>query len=140
MKNDGNYFIWQKGAPPAPLTKHFTTKEFDCSCSFPQCQEQRISIELIGFLELVRQEYGRPITVTSGYRCQWEQEDLRRRGYETASGKSQHELGNAADIKGGQMPPLVPILEKYFKSIGLARTWAHVDTRADKLRRWSYKG
>lgn len=91
-------------------------------------------------MELVRAEYGMPITVTSAFRCGKYQAQLRGSlppGH-TAVGPSTHEYGNALDVQGPDMPKLLNILEKYFMAIGVASTFFHVDLRADKVRRWKY--
>jgi zinc D-Ala-D-Ala carboxypeptidase len=137
-KTSDGYFIWDKGER-ANIGKYFNTREFDCHCTLAECKEQRISATLVAKLDAVRTEYGRPITVTSGFRCQAQQAALRAQGFETATGKSTHELGHAADIQAPLMTALAAILPQHFKAVGLARTWAHVDLRTDKERRWYYK-
>lgn len=100
-----------------------------------------VSPDLIAKLEKVRTAIG-PIQVTDGYRCQWLQDDMRRRGYETAAGVSQHTLGNAADVRPQQlniMPQFEAECAKHFEAIGIAATWLHVDLRTGKERRWYYK-
>jgi hypothetical protein len=49
-------------------------------------------------------------------------------------------LGNAADISVSSLTTLnlLPIVEKKFKSIGIANNFLHVDLRDDKARRWKY--
>jgi zinc D-Ala-D-Ala carboxypeptidase len=131
------YVTWKKGLR-AELSEHFSTWEFECRCSFPDCGEQKVAVELVKRLEAVRKEYGKPITVTSGFRCNKKQESLRAQGYETAVGTSSHELGQAADITATQLTPLYPVVEKHFQAIGQARSFLHVDLRDDKRRRWSY--
>lgn len=130
-------YHWSRGTN-RNLSAHFTTKEFTCQCGI--CRDQRISEKLIEKLEEVRALYGRPIVVTSGFRCARHQAHLRGTlppGY-TAKGKSQHEEGFAADVKGEDMQALYAAIEQVFKAIGLAKTFFHVDLRADKVRRWNY--
>ncbi len=138
LSNDGAYYTWVKGEYEN-LGRFFTTKEMECCCTHPRCTEQRIAVELIRRLDATRAAHGKPIRINDGYRCPMEQEDLRRRGFETAKGISQHELGRAADISCANMAALMPLLEQRFKAIGAAHSWAHVDLRDDKVRRWTYK-
>lgn len=131
-------YKWNKGEN-RQLSAHFWTHEFVCPCVYKACVEQRVSCELISKLEQVRYEYGYPLTVLSGWRCAAHQSDLASQGYETAKGLSQHELGQAADIQGQYAVTLKQVATRYFKAIGIAKTWLHVDTRGDKIRRWGYK-
>lgn len=122
------------------LTRNFVSKEFECRC-LKDCGNQYVSEELLNRLQSVRDEMGCPITVTSGFRCREHQEHLRGSGIKTATGISTHELGIAVDVQvaPSKMDKLYSILEKYFKSIGVARTFFHVDLRNDKeKRRWKY--
>lgn len=78
--------------------------------------------------------------VNSGYRCKKKQQQLREQGYETAVGVSQHELGNAADLACSPMGMinLKAAANLEFSALGEAKTFIHVDTRKDKMRRWTY--
>lgn len=129
------YYTWSRGSN-LPLSAHFNAKEFTCKCGI--CKGQKISAELIKRLERVREAYGAPITVTSGYRCANHQAALRKSGIQTAVGTSSHERAEATDLFGADMPKLLKLLESEFKSIGLANTFYHVDLRDDKIRRWTY--
>jgi zinc D-Ala-D-Ala carboxypeptidase len=129
------YLTWSRGSN-LPVSTHFNAKEFTCHCGV--CKFQKISRELVNRLERVRVAYGAPITVTSGYRCVNHQAALRKKGVQTAVGTSTHELSHACDIFGADMPKLLKLLEQEFKSIGIAKTFYHVDLRDDKVRRWAY--
>lgn len=126
---------WKRGER-LRLSPHFTSDEFECHCG--KCEFQQISGILIERLETLRERFGCPIRVTSGYRCAEHQANLRRQGVETAAGKSQHELGNAADISALDIPRLSSLAQIDFKSVGTAASFVHVDTRDDKPRRWAY--
>lgn len=70
------------------LTDHFYRSEFACSC----CRVVKVRPKLLNALEDLRSLLGRPITVTSGYRCP---------NHNAAVGgenNSQHLLGIAADV------------------------------------------
>jgi hypothetical protein len=148
MKNEGfdkvflntetGFYSWQKGTD-IQIGDFFRTKEFECHCSHKECNIQSIHFLLVEKLDAIRGELGKPIKVTSGFRCKRHQDDLRRQGLETASGVSQHELGRAADISSRLMTPLFDIAKKYFMAIGAARTFLHVDLRDDKVRAWGYR-
>lgn len=121
------------------LSTHFKSREFMCPCS--DCKETIIDKILVSQLEALRTLLGSSLKITSGYRCANYQEQLRIRGYETAKGISQHELGKAADITDGVTPgiELEDMARRVgFKSVGVGRLFIHVDTRPEE-RRWTYK-
>ena len=123
------------------LGKYFSTKEMACKHPASASVEHLISVELIEKLDKVREELGLPIVITSAFRSKEKQEALRKAGYETAKGVSQHELGNAVDLRtttNEGMMKLSAILPKYFEAIGIAKSFYHVDTRKDKKRVWKY--
>lgn len=143
MQVVGGYFMWQNNEN-VQLTPHFNTKEFQCP-EPNQFGTHMISVELIGCLEAVRNTFGKPLHIASAYRTSEYQQKLKAKGYETALNTSQHELGNAADISlaglsDAEKITLSNIIFNFFKSIGTADTFIHVDTRRDKLRLWSYLG
>lgn len=115
----------------------FNLKEFACKCTRPECVMQTLSIDLLKKLEQVRKAYGKPIQITSGYRCQAHQKYLAESGLETAT-NSQHCLGRASDITGADLDVLDGLCSHEFKATGRARSFIHVDLRDDKIRRWGY--
>jgi uncharacterized protein YcbK (DUF882 family) len=122
------------------ISKHFKRKEFDCKC-LTHCFTTIISIDLVERLEKLRGLVDAPLKITSGFRCAAYQSELRLRGYETASGVSQHELGNAVDIMsepltGKQLAEFAK--QAGFKSIGVGHSFIHLDGRMDKERTWKY--
>jgi uncharacterized protein YcbK (DUF882 family) len=128
---------WNKG-DRLPVGAHFKTWELECRCSLPTCKEQMIASELIHKLDKLRDELGEPLYVRSAFRCAGHQANLRAGGLQTAKGTSTHELGQAADIAARDMTRLEELAAKYFLAIGTARTFLHVDLRADRVRRWPY--
>lgn len=80
------------------------------------------------------------ITITDGFRCQARQQKLRGTlpAGHTAVGRSTHEDADATDITGPDLPKLRALCHKYFKAVGVANTFFHVDERADKVRLWFY--
>jgi uncharacterized protein YcbK (DUF882 family) len=139
LREKDGFYIWPKGRAHSRLSKFFMPAEFECHCT-GDCGEQRISIELIRRLDEVRAELGEPISVTSGYRCEDRQEQLRGLGLKTvaAGNRSQHELGNAADLTTKNMAALESLLSSKFDAIGVAKKFLHVDMRSDKKRCWKY--
>jgi uncharacterized protein YcbK (DUF882 family) len=135
-RRDG-LFYWPKGTNEQ-LSVHFSTKEFECHCRRPACGQQRIAVDMVERLEDVRSSIKIPLTVTSGFRCTAHQLELTQWGFETAKGKSQHELGRAVDLTCRNMSGLAAVAGTVFKAVGVARSFVHVDLRDDKFRRWAY--
>lgn len=113
------------------ITKNFKANEITCKCG--DCHATFISIELMDKLQLLREEYGKSITITSGYRCP---EHNRKIG---GAKKSQHVLGNAVDVTSDDLATLYKLCEKHFDSVGDGRPkgFVHIDSRPGK-RRWTY--
>jgi uncharacterized protein YcbK (DUF882 family) len=73
------------------LSKNFVSKEFDCKGS-GCCSTTLIDPKLVEYLQMIRDHFGKPITITSAYRCETHN---RRVGGATGS---RHSKGQAADI------------------------------------------
>lgn len=100
---------------------YFKDSEFKCPC----CGKVIISAWLIHLLNKIREAYGKPIHVNSGYRC--------KKYNKKVGGKpnSAHRRGTAADIKctNSTMRYLIIkyALEAGFKRIGVYDTFIHLD-------------
>lgn len=132
--DDKLYFIWKKGEK-FQLSKNFNSSEVECKCKNPDCVEQKISKDLIEKAQKVRDEHGRSITVTSGFRC------LKHNRAIGSSDTSQHPKGNGLDYTSSDLNGLYSLSEKHFKAVGdgrARRKFVHVDSRTDKVRRWDY--
>jgi uncharacterized protein YcbK (DUF882 family) len=120
------------------LCAGFKAYEFDCPCDY--CKETPIDDELVLRLQELRELLGFPIKITSGYRCERYQNELKARGYETAKGISQHQLGKAADIKTGHHTgkELEAAARKVgFLAVGVGKEFIHVDLRPEH-HSWAY--
>ena len=115
------------------LSNNFNSTEFDChgrGC----CSKTLINEELVEYLQKIRDYFGKPIRVTSGYRCQ-----IHNRNIGSGTG-SQHTKGNAADIVVSGVSPRE--VAKYAESIGILGIglyetaadghFVHIDTRTKK--------
>lgn len=89
------------------LSSHFSLNEFECTC----CQRVKLDPRLLTILENVRAYIGKPVIVTSGYRCY---EHNRNVG---GASDSDHLYGWAADIVVAKMQPeeLANIVGFYLK-------------------------
>lgn len=115
------------------LSKNFSSTEFDChgkGC----CTATMIDDRLVDFLQTIRNHFGKPITVTSAYRCETHN---KRIGGAT---KSYHMQGKAADIVVSGVSSRE--VAKYAESIGILGIglyesskdgyFTHIDTRTTK--------
>ena len=71
------------------LSRNFSSREFRCLCG---CDRAEVNPRLVEALQELRDLAGRPIRITSGYRCP--DHNRAQRGKK----RSQHLLGNAADL------------------------------------------
>jgi uncharacterized protein YcbK (DUF882 family) len=71
------------------LSPHFRLMEFECRC----CGAVKLLPDLIELLEAIRSGFGRPMVITSGYRCAGHNRAVR------GSKRSLHLLGRAADVR-----------------------------------------
>lgn len=125
---------WKKGQY-RKLSKYFSSKEFENSTD----KEFYLDPVLLEKLDLVREEFGESLTVTSGYRSPVHNARI------GGAPSSQHCLGKAADIRPSvsskeKLDKLYLICENYFEAVGDGRNkgFIHVDTRTGKKRRWDY--
>lgn len=123
---------FKKGST-ANISKNFQFREFDCQgkgC----CSTTVIDEKLVEYIQRIRDHFGRPITITSPYRCETHN---RRVGGAT---KSYHMQGKAADIvvQGVSSREVAKYAESIgILGIGLYETSAdgyftHIDTRTIK--------
>ncbi|MDR1020422.1 MAG: peptidase M15 [Synergistaceae bacterium] len=71
-----------------PVSPHFNLREFECRC----CGCVKLSGKLILMLEEFRSALGRPVVITSGYRCP------RHNAAVGGARRSLHLTGRAADM------------------------------------------
>lgn len=108
VSNMGYYNVSKKSG--TKLSEHFTSDEFDCHGS-GCCKSTMINEKLVQYLEQIRTHFGKPITVTSGYRC-----TTHNRNVGGATG-SRHSKGDAADIVVQGVTPRT--VAQYAESIGV---------------------
>lgn len=117
----------------AELSKNFKASEFSChgkGC----CSTVLIDDQLVKYVQAIRDHFGKPITISSGYRC-----DKHNKNVGGATG-SRHSKGQAADIVVKDVKPSE--VAKYAESIGILGIglyetskdghFVHVDTRTNK--------
>ena len=119
------------------LSPHFRVREFRCHDG---SDPVFIDSALVELLEQLRAHFGKPVTITSGYRTP---------AHNAKAGGamfSQHLYGRAADIRGPgvsvedvaacaeRLLPGRGGVGRYPAKAGRAAGWVHVDTRAEKAR------
>lgn len=115
------------------ISENFQYKEFDCHGS-GCCSTTVIDEKLVEYVQRIRTHFGKPVTITSPYRCETHN---RRVGGAT---KSYHMQGRAADIvvQGVSSREVAKYAESIgILGIGLYETSAdgyftHIDTRTTK--------
>lgn len=119
---------YQKGSR-TQLSANFHSSEFDCkggSC----CQTTKISKQLVTYLQHIRNHFGKPVRINSGYRCAKHNSTI------GGSKSSKHMLGQAADIvvSGVEPKEVAKFAESIgIKGIGLYDNFVHIDTRTTKF-------
>tara|TARA_R110000851_G_scaffold101726_1_gene217937 strand:+ start:1286 stop:1654 length:369 start_codon:yes stop_codon:yes gene_type:complete len=121
--------------------RYFNYTEFDSPDELGS--GKRMSEKILDMLDLAREKFDKPIKITSGFRTEAYNKDLKARGYK-ASSKSSHLKGLAVDIHCNNSKDrfeLVDILlDVGFNRIGIANTFIHADIDQDKPSHviWTY--
>lgn len=113
------------------LTKDFSTDEMKCPC----CGVCDVTPPLMAKLQTLRTKWGKPIRVTSGYRC--EKHNLAVGGVSD----SQHTVGKAADIEvdaASRYDFINLALSTGFTGIGIANNFVHLDVQEGPPALWKY--
>ena len=118
---------------PTSLSTNFKSTEFDCHGS-GCCTQTKVDDKLVQYLQQIRNHFGKPVNISSGYRCEVHNKKI---GGATAS---RHKSGQAADIYISGVAPAE--IAKYAESIGILGIglyetdadghFVHVDTRETK--------
>lgn len=118
------------------LSPSFRVREFGCKGSDVVLLDE----ELVVLLQCIREHFGKPLHITSGYRTAAHNAKV------GGSKSSQHLLGKAADIQvadttveavAAYAESLMPDwggVGRYPVKAGRTKGWVHVDTRPNKSR------
>ena len=119
------------------LSRNFSRSEFACQGGDACCGgSSPVSRDLIEALQELRDMVGKPLVITSGFRCRKHNREI------GGATESQHCLGTAADIQCPGLPPEVlaesaATVERFRQGgIGVYRRWVHVDVRTNGPARW----
>jgi uncharacterized protein YcbK (DUF882 family) len=125
--------------PDYPLMPNFTANEFVCKCGV--CRGGMMTMRLLVSLDALRRRWGKPLTVTSGFRCPYQNRAV------GGSRESQHLTGNAVDLAGEGVPSLEFVkaaIYAGFGGIGVGENFIHIDVRKIEARSapvaWTYSG
>ncbi len=115
--------------------KYFKIEEFDCQ----ETGENAMDTGFLKVLEHLREVCDFPFTITSGYRSPNHSIEAAK----VAAGKKlgTHAQGIAADIKvsgGAERLAIVKHASAMGMSVGVAKTFVHVDTRKTEPMCWCY--
>ena len=111
------------------LSEHFRVREFACHDGSDKIL---ISDETVAVLEKIRTYFGKPVTITSGYRTAAYNASPKVGGAKN----SQHVKGTACDIKVQGVPSwaVAGYLESFHHGgIGYYSTFTHVDSRGYRV-------
>lgn len=112
------------------LSNNFRVKEFACTDG---SDPVFIAPKLVTVLQKIRNHFGKPVTINSGYRTASKNKSVGGATY------SQHLYGTAADIVVAGVSPkdVAAYAEKLLPNtggIGIYGTFTHIDVRATKSR------
>ena len=119
------------------LAPDFKVREFRCRDG---SETVMVDETLTVVLQCIREHFGKPVTITSGYRT------AAHNAAVSGAKSSQHLLGRAADIRvqGVNVEDVAAYAEslmpdwggvgRYPVKAGRTTGWVHVDTRAEKAR------
>lgn len=113
------------------LTKNFTSEEFLCHCG---CDDQDMKFTFVRLLQKMRDIYGKPIHINSGWRCEKYNAQI------GGSRRSKHMDGLACDISFkdsfDRYELVKAAFEVGFTGIELGSHHIHLDLRKTKPVCW----
>ena len=113
-------------------TKNFSSEELTCSC----CGDSGVEQWALDKLQEIRDNLGRPLKITSAYRCSNHPIEARKKV------PGSHNQGTAFDIyysNGAELHQLVSQgVLKGAVGIGIAKNFVHLDWRTGTPVGWTY--
>lgn len=132
MYIDDNYMSTGEIMDSEHASKNFTIKELSCRC----CNVFGCKPAFIEKLQEFRDLFGKPLTITSAYRCSKHNAEV------GGHPKSEHVEGVAADIVCTTSEDRFRMVEIAmslgFHGIGEAKSYIHVDYRLGRKSKWLY--
>ena len=116
------------------MSDNFNLSELHCKGTDCGCTQTLVDSKLVDYLQQIRNHFGVPVTINSGYRC------IAHNSSVNGSPNSRHTKGQAADISVSGVAPAE--VAKYAESIGILGIglyetaadgyFVHIDTRTTK--------
>lgn len=125
---------WPKGKPRKPVSvrwddiKHFRPQEFTCKCRGGCDHPVVISMGLVSKLDKIRELIGKPITITSGTRCERHNRSVGGKARSAHLAKSG--VSHSADVRCPNSEFRFAFLTAalpMFNRIGIGKDFIHVD-------------
>lgn len=104
------------------ITNHLWSQEVQCKCGYAECRGYHMSLDTILAFEFTRRDFGKPIKVNSGFRCEKHNKDV------GGVDHSRHVLGQAIDLtpkSKKDLPQLKEMAKKYFDVVLEYETFVH---------------
>lgn len=57
---------------------HITDPKLLCTCGHPECDERSVNQEALDNVQKIRNDYGKPMTITSGGRCPYHPNEINK--------------------------------------------------------------
>ncbi len=114
--------------------EYFKPSEFACPC----CKVVKVSPDLIEKLNELREAFGKPLVINSGYRC------VQHNKAVGGARDSSHLTGEAVDINihpftGKEKHKLLYLAIWKFSGVGIAKSFFHFDVRPEANKAlWVY--
>jgi len=118
--------------------KYFSKDEMKCKC----CGECHMDEHFMDMIDSLRQGVGRPLVVSSGYRCEKHDDEEAARAKKPPS--RNHTRGQAVDLEcltSDKRYAIIKVaVELKFKRIGIGKTFIHLDLISDHPQQviWLY--
>ena len=119
------------------LSRNFNRSEFACKGEDCCGHSAPVHPDLIEALQALRDRIGKPLSITSGFRCNRHNQAIGGEDH------SFHTLGMAADvacpdgISPGQLAALAEGIDLFREGgIGIYPSWVHLDVRKNGKARW----
>ena len=108
------------------IAKNFHLKEFVCNCGKCHLSETKIDGQLVKKLQVLRDKLGKPMKITSGYRCEFHNRSV------GGAKASYHLKGKAVDILASDRRDRVNLIKWALEiglTVGLGDGFLHFDNR-----------
>jgi len=119
----------------AKIKEYFSDSELQCSC----CGSEEVTPEARLLLNALRCLWGKPLSLSSAYRCENHPVEARKIAKGRKAGR--HNVGDAFDIRSSskteQLALMKIAMSLGFKGFGFHSSFLHIDLREDFMY-WDY--